>query len=117
MVCQFLNEILDLCFVWNASPREHSGHRGDLSDHLHGLLPLLPPFIPSNCFFLSLLSSDTRRHSPHLFSSKMSFGFWRKTASTFHLIIIIYSMIILIGLYIYQVGLSLLRETISTSFA
>jgi hypothetical protein len=34
---------------------------------------------------------------------KISFGFWRKTASTFHLTIIIYSMIILIGLYVYQV--------------
>jgi ABC-type proline/glycine betaine transport system permease subunit len=34
----------------------------------------------------------------------MSFGFWRKTVATFHLIIIIYSMLILIGIYIYQVG-------------
>ncbi|CAF3021172.1 unnamed protein product, partial [Rotaria sp. Silwood2] len=33
---------------------------------------------------------------------KISFEFWRRTAYTFHLIIVIYSMIILIGLYIYQ---------------
>ncbi|CAF4396290.1 unnamed protein product, partial [Adineta steineri] len=32
----------------------------------------------------------------------ISFGFWRRTASTFHLTIIIYSMMILIGLYVYQ---------------
>ncbi|CAF3894722.1 unnamed protein product [Rotaria sp. Silwood2] len=37
-----------------------------------------------------------------ILSFQISFGFWRKTASTFHLTIIIYSMIILIGLYIYQ---------------
>jgi len=36
------------------------------------------------------------------FSAQISYGFWRKTAATFHLIIIIYSMIILIGIYIYQ---------------
>ena len=36
-------------------------------------------------------------------SSKISFGFWRRTASTFHLTIIIYSMSILIGIYVYQV--------------
>ena len=39
MVCQFPNEILDICFVRNASPREHSGYCGDLSYHLHGFLP------------------------------------------------------------------------------
>jgi ABC-type proline/glycine betaine transport system permease subunit len=37
------------------------------------------------------------------FYLKISFEFWRKTLATFHLIIIIYSMIILIGLFIYQV--------------
>ncbi|CAF3646268.1 unnamed protein product [Rotaria sordida] len=37
-----------------------------------------------------------------ILSFQISFGFWRRTASTFHLTIIIYSMIILIGLYIYQ---------------
>jgi hypothetical protein len=37
------------------------------------------------------------------FSLKISFGFWRRTAATFQLVIIIYSMIILIGLYIFQV--------------
>ncbi|CAF0821922.1 unnamed protein product [Adineta steineri] len=33
---------------------------------------------------------------------QISFGFWRKTVATFHLTIIIYSMVILIGIYIYQ---------------
>ncbi|CAF1085642.1 unnamed protein product [Adineta ricciae] len=37
-----------------------------------------------------------------ILSFQLSFGFWRKTAATFHLTIIIYSMIILIGIYIYQ---------------
>jgi len=37
------------------------------------------------------------------FLLKISFGFWRRTAATFHLTIIIYSMVVLIGLYIYQV--------------
>ncbi len=37
------------------------------------------------------------------FYLKISFGFWRRTAATFHLTIIIYSMIILIGLYVFQV--------------
>ncbi|CAF4296585.1 unnamed protein product [Rotaria socialis] len=37
-----------------------------------------------------------------ILSFQISFGFWRRTAATFHLTIIIYSMIILIGIYIYQ---------------
>ncbi|CAF1290006.1 unnamed protein product [Adineta steineri] len=37
-----------------------------------------------------------------ILSYQISFGFWRRTASTFHLTIIIYSMMILIGLYVYQ---------------
>jgi hypothetical protein len=34
---------------------------------------------------------------------KISIEFWRITAATFHMVFMIYSMIILIGLYIYQV--------------
>ncbi|CAM4812248.1 unnamed protein product [Rotaria magnacalcarata] len=37
-----------------------------------------------------------------ILSFQISFGFWRKTAATFHLVIIIYSMLVLIGIYIYQ---------------
>ncbi|CAF1485235.1 unnamed protein product [Rotaria sordida] len=37
-----------------------------------------------------------------ILSFQISFGFWRKTAATFHLIIVIYSMLVLIGIYIYQ---------------
>ncbi|CAF0897645.1 unnamed protein product [Adineta ricciae] len=37
-----------------------------------------------------------------IFTFQISFGFWRKTVATFHLTIIIYSMLILIGIYIYQ---------------
>ncbi|CAF1213486.1 unnamed protein product [Rotaria magnacalcarata] len=37
-----------------------------------------------------------------ILSFQISFGFWRRTAATFHLTIIIYSMIVLIGIYIYQ---------------
>ncbi|CAF4509747.1 unnamed protein product [Rotaria sp. Silwood1] len=37
-----------------------------------------------------------------IISFQISFGFWRKTAATFYLIILIYSMLVLIGIYIYQ---------------
>ncbi|CAF4228229.1 unnamed protein product, partial [Rotaria sp. Silwood2] len=37
-----------------------------------------------------------------ILSFQISFRFWRRTAATFHLIIVIYSMLVLIGIYIYQ---------------
>ncbi|CAF1201689.1 unnamed protein product [Rotaria sp. Silwood1] len=37
-----------------------------------------------------------------ILSFQISFRFWRRTAATFHLIIVIYSMVVLIGIYIYQ---------------
>ncbi|CAF4702929.1 unnamed protein product [Rotaria sp. Silwood1] len=50
-----------------------------------------------------------------ILSFQISFGFWRRTASTFHLTIIIYSMIILIGLYIYQ--FEVVKEFLSARFS
>ena len=58
-------------------------------------------------FILSFQVYQKKRHHFLIFLvvfEKISFGFWRKTAATFHLIIIIYSMLILIGLYLCQVN-------------
>ncbi|CAF1149255.1 unnamed protein product, partial [Didymodactylos carnosus] len=37
-----------------------------------------------------------------ILSFQISFGFWRRTTAVFHLVIIVYSMIVLIVIYIYQ---------------
>lgn len=50
----------------------------------------------------SFLFRKEEKTKENISVEKISFGFWRRAASTFHLIIIIYSMIVLIGLYIYQ---------------
>ncbi len=96
MDCEFINEILDICYMWNAFTCQHSKYCSNLSYNLYGFLFILYSFISSTEIFFD---KDIKSK----YYLKISFGFWRRTAATFQLVIIIYSMIILIGLYIFQV--------------